>query len=77
MTTKIPYGSPNCPAARRIELLHFFAAQARLASDERACELCAEKHSEYLALPASKRPPDLAPCYIHRFERKLLCGGGR
>lgn len=70
-------GAPNCQAVRQIELLQFFAARARLASEERACELCRAKRREYRALPPRMRPPARAPCYIHSLERDLLCGGGR
>lgn len=77
MTTEIPCRAQNFPAMRRIELLQFFAARARLASEERACELCRAKRREYRALPSERRPPALQPCDTHEFERWLLCGGGR
>lgn len=47
-------GASNCPAMRRIKLLQFFAAHARLASEERACELCRTKRREYRALRPSE-----------------------
>lgn len=77
MTTEIPCGAPNCPAMRRIELLCFFAARARLASNELACELCRAKRREYRELTPRRRPPALGPCYIHALERRALYAGVR
>lgn len=62
---------------RTIEQIRFLASVDRLISEELVCPICAEKRREYRALPPERRPPALGPCYIHAFERRLLCGGGR
>lgn len=62
---------------RRLERIRFFAAVDRIISEELVCPLCAEKRREYRALPPSKCPPALGPCYIHAFERRALYAGVR
>lgn len=77
MNIESPCGASNCPAVRRIELMQFFAARARLASEERVCELCRAKRREYRALTPRRRPPALGPCYIHTYARRALYAGAR